>query len=105
MPKPIAGIIRSAVVKKIVFRAGDADEKGAGNPQCGPGETGDGGERKQLGLGEGEPQIEHLHRDDAPVQPNGKSAQEARDRDPKIQVANAHSGGVPESVIFDIPSC
>ncbi len=92
MPKPIAGITRSAVVKKIVFRAGDADEKGAGDPQCGSGETGDGGERKQLGLGEGESQIEHLHRDDAPVQPNGKPAQQARDRDPKISIGNAFPG-------------
>ena len=82
---------------------GDADKEGAGNPQGGTGEAGDGGEREQLGLAEREAEIEHLHRDDAPVKPHREPAQEARNRDHEVAVGDALSGRVPECAVLDIP--
>ena len=61
-----------------VAPARQADQERGRDAHRRAGDAGDRGQREQLGLGEREAQVEHLHRDDAPHAPDGEAAQQRR---------------------------
>ena len=81
----------------------DANQEGARDPQRRAGQSGNGVEGKELGLGERKLQIEHLGSDNAPIEPDGKSAEQTRDRNPQISLCDFLAGRAPEFLVFDLP--
>ena len=65
--------------------------------------AGNGSQGEQLGLGEREAQVEHLHRDDAPHPPDREAAQQGRDRYPEIAISDFLARALPELCIFRAP--
>ena len=86
-----------------VAPAGQADQERRRDAHRRAGDAGDGRQREQLGLGEGEAQVEHLHGDDAPHAPDREAAQQRRHRDPQVAVGDLLAGAFPEGVVFGAP--
>ena len=89
--------------ENCVPAAGNPYEEGRWNAQRRAGQPGDRRQREQLGLAEGKAQIDHLDRDDSPVQPHRKSAQQTGNGYPEITRGDSLAFRRPESLVLGVP--
>jgi hypothetical protein len=89
--------------KNRIPSTGDSDKKCARNSERGSRKPCDRHQGEELSLFERITEVQHLNRDDPPVQPYGKATQKAGNRDPQISVGDPLTGAFPKSLILDIP--
>ena len=103
-PVPAAGMMSSAVVRKIVLRPPAMRmKKEDGMRSVAPLRPAMAARVKSSAWGEGELQVDHLDGDDPPVEPHREPAQEAGNRDPQVACRHTPALALPETLVFRVP--